>query len=565
MLLIAARKKCAIFGSSSHSTMRTKKKTEYLRTSFNVSHHAAPAKCPAPRERVDTVYPEPQERNWHRTQKEEWNIRPFLESVKVPVPMTEFTKVKPFSDAIKKTFFPEVDSLDDLPKEEESDEDEPVIRPNVRRQGKQPTNQVPNDCSESDDEEENRSPGLPAHCPETKTGAFTDQLRIRQMSEEEFDKYNADQKKQVSPAIKVGAYLGKHFFQEILVDIGADCNLVDLNTAKKIIEKTKNCKLHTDRNEMTITGVAGRTNISGYLVVPIDLGQGVVCQDVIYVVDDIFRGESKMLLGKPFLVVIDATVGVRYDYLSVPSSDGAPIHVSGWKYLGKGVWQEVQFPKSTRAVLSKAKIEKARQQYAIEHDDNPITHLEDNLGNYCHPWAGIIYSCTIRAKPEGVDATRLPEYPSATNDGVPRLLPVIYGDWMGMESVSAAHFGWHVAALFCRQASSAFSVEGGVPMGRGDLDAGLFAGYTKETASEEGLTEFVVDDITWWVCLEGVSEAQQRRLKDILCRNRPYVATSVHEMWHCSPETVVHDLIPKEDAVWQIAKKRRQFAPLEMQ
>jgi len=101
-------------------------------------------------------------------------------------------------------------------------------------------------------------------------------------------------------------------------------------------------------------------------------------------------------------------------------------------------------------------------------------------------------------------------------------------------------------------------------MGRGDLDASLFAGYTKETASEEGLTEFVVDDITWWVCLECVSEAQQRRLKDILRRNRPYVATSVHEIRHCSPETVVHDLIPTEDAVWQIAKKRRQFAPLEM-
>jgi len=37
--------------------------------------------------------------------------------------MTELAKVKPFSDAIKKTFFPEVDSLDDLPEEEESDED----------------------------------------------------------------------------------------------------------------------------------------------------------------------------------------------------------------------------------------------------------------------------------------------------------------------------------------------------------------------------------------------------------------------------------------------------------
>jgi hypothetical protein len=144
------------------------------------------------------------------------------------------------------------------------------------------------------------------------------------------------------------------------------------------------------------------------LVVPIDLGQGVVCQDVIYVVDNIFGSESKMLLGKPFLAVIDATVGVRYDYLSVPSSDGAPIHVSGRKYLGKGVWENVQFQKSVRAVLSKAKITKAREQYAIEHDENPTTYLEDDLGNYCHPWAGIIYSCTSRAKPKGVEATQQP-------------------------------------------------------------------------------------------------------------------------------------------------------------
>ena len=102
-------------------------------------------------------------------------------------------------------------------------------------------------------------------------------------------------------------------------------------------------------------------------------------------------------------------------------------------------------------------------------------------------------------------------------------------------------------------------------MGRGDLSTGLFAGYTRETASEEGLTEFIVDDITWWVCLEGVSTAQRNRLRNILRKNRPYVATSVHEMRHCSPETIAHDLIPKDNAVWQIAKKRRQFAPLEMQ
>jgi hypothetical protein len=179
------------------------------------------------------------------------------------------------------------------------------------------------------------------------------------MSDGEFQKSTANQKKQISPAIKVGAYLGGYFFQEILVDIGADCNLIDLHTANKIIEATEGCELRTDRNEVTITGVAGRTNISGYIIAPVDLGRGVVCQDVIYIVDNIFGSDSKMLLGKPFLAVIDATIGVRYDYLSVPSSDGPPIHISGRKYLGKGVWGEVQFPKSTQAVLSESRIKKA--------------------------------------------------------------------------------------------------------------------------------------------------------------------------------------------------------------
>jgi hypothetical protein len=29
--------------------------------------------------------------------------------------------------------------------------------------------------------------------------------------------------------------------------------------------------------------------------------------------------------------------------------------------------------------------------------------LEDNLGNYCHPWAGIIYSCNIQIRQMGVE------------------------------------------------------------------------------------------------------------------------------------------------------------------
>ena len=74
-------------------------------------------------------------------------------------------------------------------------------------------------------------------------GAFTNILQIRQMSEEEFDRYNTNQKKQISLAIKVSAYLGEYYFQEILVDIGVDCNLIDLHTAKKIIRMTKDCAL----------------------------------------------------------------------------------------------------------------------------------------------------------------------------------------------------------------------------------------------------------------------------------------------------------------------------------
>jgi len=150
----------------------------------------------------------------------------------------------------------------------------------------------------------------------------------------------------------------------------------------------------------------------------------------------------------------------------------------------------------------------------IKHDDNPTTHLEDNLGNYCYPWAGIIYSCTSQAKPKGVDTTRLPRitgFPSATDDNAEQLLPPMkHGGCRGTEMVSTAHFGQHIAILLGPHASSAFLVEGGVLMGRGDQGPGLFAGYTKETASEEGFAEFVVDDITWWVCLEGISVAQEK-------------------------------------------------------
>jgi hypothetical protein len=171
--------------------------------------------------------------------------------------------------------------------------------------------------------------------------------------------------------------------------------------------------------------------------------------------------------------------------------------------------------------LSESRIKKARQEYAVEHDGHSITHLEDNQGNYCHPWAGIIYSCTIRIGQKGVDTEpnqllEENESPHTVNNIEQQLLQVKHCGWMGTEMVSMAHFGRHIASLLCPQGPTAFSVKGGISMGRGDLSTGLFAGYTRETASEEGLTEFIMDDIIWWVCLEGVSTVQKNRLRDIL-------------------------------------------------
>jgi transcriptional regulator of met regulon len=57
--------------------------------------------------------------------------------------------------------------------------------------------------------------------------------------------------------------------------------------------------------------------------------------------------------------------------------------------------------------------------------------------------------------------------------------------------------------------------------------------YIKETAVEEGLQAFQVDDITWCVNMEGLSIAQKIRLKRILQNIRPWAANSVSEMRHC--------------------------------
>jgi transposase InsO family protein len=340
------------------------------------------------------------------------------------------------------------------------------------------------------------------------------------MTENEFAEYESKRKKQISPAFKLAAYLGGLFFDEVLVDIGADCNLIDLETAKRIVRATEGSLIRTDKNSTTITGVAGKMNIDGYLLVSIDLGSGVVFEDVIFVADRIFGGTSKMLLGKPYLSVIDATIGVRGDYLSVPSDDGRPVLIHGRRYLGNGIWDRTKLERSAHRVITEERIKKGRQSYLADCT-TAERYLVDRNGKYVHPWAAMSYCCNTESGPRGVG-------PGVRN----------FVSDVSLHIVSEA--------------------EDTIPME-------VTADYTEESAQLEGLQAMQVDDVTWWVCLEDVSERQLERLQSILRKYRPFVAKSVLEMKHCPEQVIRHDLIPREGAVWQIAKRRKQLAPLEMQ
>ena len=91
----------------------------------------------------------------------------------------------------------------------------------------------------------------------------------------------------------------------------------------------------------------------------------------------------------------------------------------------------------------------------------------------------------------------------------------------------------------------------------------VFVGYTPESAQEEELEAFVVDDITWWVCTKDMTRAHKDRLTRILREYRPWIAQSVDEMRHCSPELAYHRLEPRPDAKWRLASSWKLFPPPE--
>lgn len=87
---------------------------------------------------------------------------------------------------------------------------------------------------------------------------------------------------------------------------------------------------------MTVTGIGGKSVVDGWIKIPVDLGEGVVVEHTLLSCAP--RGPYRVLFGKPFLAMIDAKVGMRHDYIEIPSRKGPPIIVQGRKYIGQSKW-----------------------------------------------------------------------------------------------------------------------------------------------------------------------------------------------------------------------------------
>jgi hypothetical protein len=183
--------------------------------------------------RRDAVFPEPRERN---RQRRKWTVEPYLESAKVPVPIVELAKVKSFRKDMRQMLFDEKDDSGDSSSEEDSPDPRSPAQPAEEKDAEGSSD----DESESSDEEPVRSGGrCQTQAHKAGIGEIADPLRVRQMTETEFAEYESKRKTQISPAFKVAAYLGEFFFDEVLIDIGADCNLIDRETANKVVRATQ--------------------------------------------------------------------------------------------------------------------------------------------------------------------------------------------------------------------------------------------------------------------------------------------------------------------------------------
>jgi len=499
--------------------------------------HACPIRLP------DTVYPEP----WERGKRSAGNstpieLPPSLRKVKIPVPLQELIRDSPKFRSQLKAYLqaqPESDAIED-PVEAMDD---------VRGASEDDDSDGGSTADENEDQLRRRNPprqGRPKgrmYAGETYLSLDRIGRRLRNMTTEELEKY-VRQKTTYSPAFKLAGWIGGHLMQDILVDPGAECNLIDEGSAQKILRKNKRLELHTDRNEMTITGVAGKTNISGYLIVTIDLGQGVIMEDFVYVVTNVLTGK-KMLLGKPFLAMIGATVDARHDFLLVPTATGTPAVIEGRRYLGNRQWEEkLDLKPSEVSLLDEETVESHAIAYAVSRLRSPgattIQKTDEEQSMYLHPWINWDDSLDVGA------------------------IHLRLESWCGSIQCGGSDFVKHLVPTLSDLGSC--SVEGSGPVGGSHaLGTQLFAGYSQQSAAEEGLVPFPVDDVTWWVDRDGLSPDQIDRLVRILRDIRPWVALDVSEMRHCSRDLIQHHLHPKPDAKWKRWRGRKSFSPKEME
>ncbi|RPB19942.1 hypothetical protein L211DRAFT_870938 [Terfezia boudieri ATCC MYA-4762] len=158
-----------------------------------------------------------------------------------------------------------------------------------------------------------------------------------------------EEEQEWSPAFLVGAFFGKTFNQDVLLDCGATCSLVSPELSTKILRENTGYTVIKPEREMSVTGIGGKSTVEGWVKIVIDLGKGVVAEHTLLICR--VGGGYEVLLGKPFLAMIDAKVGMRHDYIEVPRMNGPPILLEGRRYVGGRKWMFSETAKSEKCLI----------------------------------------------------------------------------------------------------------------------------------------------------------------------------------------------------------------------
>ncbi|KAL7266874.1 hypothetical protein RUND412_010560 [Rhizina undulata] len=122
--------------------------------------------------------------------------------------------------------------------------------------------------------------------------------------------------------MKITTYLGNYLFQEIIMDLGVEINLINAHTIDLIITAMPSIILLTNK-VFNITSIVGQARVIGYLVIDINLREGVkVALDSLEFGDlDKWRRDVLASLDDVVEKVQHQELGWKGNYFSVSSSD----------------------------------------------------------------------------------------------------------------------------------------------------------------------------------------------------------------------------------------------------